>query len=201
MKSLGLTIILSAAVMLTGCRNEGQTAGDRVDEHTNITQGEPEAGVEDTAEGRKDLNLRMEPRSGSNVSGTVRFTEENGEVTMTADLSGLSEGMHAIHLHENADCSADDGSSAGGHWNPTFEKHGKWGDADGYHRGDIGNFEVNAQGEGSITFSTDQWCIGCEDETKNILGKSVIVHDGEDDYTSQPAGNAGTRVGCAEITE
>lgn len=199
MKRIGLTLIFSAALIFTGCKNENQTAGDRVDEHTNMTQGEPEAGIEDTVEGRQDLNLRMEPRSGSNVSGTVRFTQENGEVTMTAELSGLSEGMHAIHLHENADCSADDGSSAGGHWNPTFEDHGKWGDADGYHKGDIGNFEVNELGEGRVTFTTDQWCIGCNDEQKNIIGKSVIVHDGEDDYTSQPSGNAGTRVGCAEI--
>lgn len=201
MKRIGLALIFSAALVFTGCKNENQTAGDRVDEHTNMTQGEPEAGVEDTVEGRKDLNLRMEPRSNSNVSGMVRFTEENGEVTMTAELSGLSQGMHAIHIHENADCSADDGTSAGGHWNPTFEDHGEWGASDGYHKGDIGNFEVNDQGEGSVTFTTDQWCIGCDDQTKNIIGKSVIVHDGEDDYTSQPSGNAGTRVGCAEIKE
>ncbi|WP_029036594.1 superoxide dismutase family protein [Salinimicrobium xinjiangense] len=198
MKNIGISLIVSVALIFTGCKNENQTAADRVDEHTNLTQGEEEAGVDDTMEGR-ELSLRMEPRSDSNVSGTVTFKEENGEVTMTAELSGLSEGMHAIHLHENADCSADDGSSAGGHWNPTFEDHGEWGDVSGYHRGDIGNFDVNSNGEGSITFTTDKWCIGCDDETKNIIGKSVIVHDGVDDYTSQPSGNAGTRIGCAEI--
>ena len=200
MKRVGLSLIFSAALVLTGCRNENQTAGDRVDEHTNMTQDQAEAGANDTNQNR-ELTLQMEPRSGSNVSGTVTFTEENGEVTMTAEISGLSEGQHAIHLHENADCSADDGSSAGGHWNPTFEDHGEWGDSNGYHRGDIGNFDVNSNGTGSVTFTTDQWCIGCDDNTKNIIGKSVIVHDGVDDYTSQPSGNAGTRVGCAEITE
>src|SRR5690606_17645022 len=170
MKRIGLSLIFSAALILTGCRNENQTAGDRVDEHTNMTQEEQEAGADDTSnnEGR-ELSLQMEPRSGSNVSGTVTFTEENGEVTMTAEISGLSEGQHAIHLHENADCSADDGSSAGGHWNPTFEDHGQWGDSNGYHRGDIGNFDVNSEGTGSITFTTDQWCIGCDDNTRNII--------------------------------
>ena len=60
----------------------------------------------------------------------------------------LSPGMHAIHLHEKADCSSPDGKSAGGHWNPTFSKHGKWGDENGYHKGDIGNFEVDENGNG-----------------------------------------------------
>lgn len=201
MKRLGLSLIFSAALIFTGCKNEKETAGDRVDEHTNMTQGEEEAGPGDTYEEDRELTLTMEPRSGSNVSGTVTFKQENGEVTMTAEISGLSEGMHGIHLHENADCSAEDGSSAGGHWNPTFEDHGEWGDSNGYHKGDIGNFDVNSSGEGSITFTTDEWCIGCDDEKKNIIGKSVIVHDGADDYTSQPSGNSGTRVGCAEIRE
>lgn len=199
MKSIGLSFVLSIALLLTGCKNENQTAAERVDEHTNLTQDEAEVGVNDTSP-TQELIVEMEPRSGSNVSGTIAFVEEDGEVTMTAELSGLDEGMHAIHLHENADCSAEDASSAGGHWNPTFEDHGEWGDEDGYHRGDIGNFEANSEGEGSITFTSDAWCIGCEDEKRNILNKAVIVHSGADDFVSQPSGAAGTRVGCAEIT-
>ncbi|MCX2836669.1 MULTISPECIES: superoxide dismutase family protein [Salinimicrobium] len=198
MKRIGISAVLAAALVLTSCKNENQTADERVDEHTNLTQQEEEAGPGDTYV-QDELTLQMEPRSGSNVSGTITFVQENDEVTMTAELTGLEEGMHAIHLHENADCSAEDGTSAGGHWNPTFEDHGEWGDAGGYHRGDIGNFDVNSNGEGSVTFTTDEWCIGCDDEKKNILNKAVIVHAGVDDYTSQPSGNAGTRIGCAEI--
>ena len=198
MKRIGISAVLAAALVLTSCKNENQTADERVDEHTNLTQQEEEAGPGDTYV-QDELTLQMEPRSGSNVSGTITFVQEDDEVTMTAELTGLEEGMHAIHLHENADCSAEDGTSAGGHWNPTFEDHGEWGDAGGYHRGDIGNFDVNSNGEGSVTFTTDEWCIGCDDEKKNILNKAVIVHAGVDDYTSQPSGNAGTRIGCAEI--
>lgn len=198
MKRIGLTLFLSTAVLLTGCRDEKEPAIERVDEHTNLTQQEPEAGAADTYVGQ-EFTIDMEPRSGSNVSGTVTFVEDNGEVTMTAQLTGLEEGTHAIHLHENADCSAEDATSAGGHWNPTFEDHGEWGDPDGYHRGDIGNFEADAAGNATVTFSTDQWCIGCEDENENILNKAVIVHAGADDYTSQPSGDAGSRIGCAEI--
>lgn len=147
------------------------------------------------------LVLEFEPKSGSNVSGTVVFTQIGDRVYMEAELEGLTPGTHAIHLHEKADCSAEDGTSTGGHWNPTFEPHGAWGDEAGYHRGDIGNFEVGDDGLGSISFDTDLWCIGCEDETKNILGKAVIVHQGADDFVSQPSGAAGARISCAAVIE
>ena len=120
---------------------------------------------------------------------------------MVATISGLSEGTHAIHLHEKADCSSDDGKSSGGHWNPTAQPHGKWGATEGFHKGDIGNFEADADGNGSITFTSDQWCIGCGDDTKDILGKAIIVHEGTDDFTSQPSGAAGTRVSCGGVIQ
>jgi Cu-Zn family superoxide dismutase len=149
----------------------------------------------------KTITFSMEPKSNSNVRGEVTFTDKGGMVSMTANLSGLTPGEHAIHLHEKADCSADDGTSTGGHWNPTNEPHGKWGAPEGYHKGDIGNFTADAEGNATVEFETDQWCIGCDDENKNILGKGVIVHEGSDDYTSQPSGAAGSRVSCAGIIE
>lgn len=199
MKQLSLAILCSAALIFTGCRNENQNAEDRVEEHTLETQDETqgdEASIEN--EEPKELTIEIEPRSNSNLSGEAVFTEENGEVTLVATVSGLTEGQHAIHIHEKADCSADDASSAGGHWNPTMEDHGKWGEGE-YHRGDIGNFDVDAEGNGSITFTTDEWCIGCEDEKRDIVGKSIMIHEGVDDFTSQPSGAAGARVGCGEI--
>ncbi|TPG32956.1 superoxide dismutase family protein [Flavobacterium pectinovorum] len=146
----------------------------------------------------KTITVALEPKSNSTVSGTATFTEKNGKVTFVAKMAGLQPGVHAIHIHEKSDCSAADGSSAGGHWNPTFKKHGKWGSAE-YHKGDIGNFTADAKGNGTITLTTDEWCIGCGDATKDILGKGLIVHQGTDDFTTQPTGNAGGRVACAGI--
>ena len=116
-------------------------------------------------------------------------------------MSGLTPGEHAIHIHEKADCSSADGKSTGGHWNPTFAPHGKWGSTEGYHRGDIGNFTADAEGNATVEFSTDEWCLGCGDETKNLIGKGVIVHQGEDDFVTQPTGDAGGRISCAGIIE
>jgi len=120
---------------------------------------------------------------------------------MTAVMDGLTEGTHAIHIHDKADCSSADGKSTGGHWNPTATPHGKWGAAEGYHKGDIGNFNADAKGNGTITHITDEWCIGCGDSNKDILGKAIIVHQGTDDFTSQPSGAAGARVSCGGIIE
>jgi len=146
----------------------------------------------------KKLLLNFEPKSNSTVSGTATFVEKNSKVTFEAKISGLKPGIHAIHIHEKSDCSAADGSSAGGHWNPTFKKHGKWAEGE-YHKGDIGNFTADENGNGTITLTTDQWCIGCDDPTKDVTGKSLIVHKDKDDFVSQPTGNSGARIACSAI--
>ena len=147
----------------------------------------------------KILKFSLETKSGSTTSGMVTLTEKEGSVTLEAHINGLDQGVHAIHIHDKADCSSEDGKSAGGHWNPTFQRHGAWGDADGFHRGDIGNFTANSDGHGMITFNTDLWCLGCDDANKNLVGKSIIVHQGKDDLRSQPSGAAGARVSCVGI--
>lgn len=150
------------------------------------------------SENSKKLALVFESKSNSTVTGNATFVEKKGEVIFVAKISGLKPGTHAIHIHEKSDCSSVDGSSAGGHWNPTFKKHGKW-NMNEYHKGDIGNFTADASGNGTISLTTDQWCIGCGDTTKDILGKGLIVHQGQDDFVSQPAGDAGPRVACSAI--
>ena len=196
MKRISLSLMFFASVALIGCKNENKEKDDQnTSEDTEMNSDMDENGEDEV----KKVTVTLEPKSDSELEGEVVFTEEDGEVSMTAIISGLPAGQHAIHIHETADCSADDGSSAGGHWNPTFEQHGKWGDAEGYHKGDIGNFDVDENGNGTISMTTDEWCIDCGDEEKDIIGKSIIVHDGVDDYVSQPAGDAGNRIGCGII--
>lgn len=146
----------------------------------------------------KEAIAIIEAKSNSEISGQVTFIEQNGIVTMEATIEGASEGNHAIHIHAEGDCSATDGKSAGGHWNPTNESHGKWKQSP-FHKGDIGNIVIGKDGKGSISRETNLWCIGCKDETKNVLGKAIIIHQGPDDFTSQPSGAAGARIGCGTI--
>lgn len=210
MKTLKITVLLLAISITVACKNnkaekEIDNAMEEVEaaaeEVKNEMKKEAENVIEEVDEMLNGLTINLESKSDSGVTGVVDFVEHMGKVTMRADLKGLSEGTHAIHIHEKADCSADDGTSAGGHWNPTAQPHGKWGDAAGFHKGDIGNMQAAADGTASIKMTTDLWCIGCGDPNKDLLGKSVIVHQGTDDFVSQPSGAAGARVSCAGIIE
>ncbi len=197
MKKLGLFFAASAIIAFTSCKDNKKI--DDTDDMDDTIEMDTTTSIDVDKEAPRTLSVTMEPKSGSDAKGEVYFSEEDGKVKMEAKFSGLKPGTHAIHLHESSDCSAADASSAGGHWNPTHEKHGKWGDSDGYHKGDIGNFEADNDGNGSITFDTDEWCIGCGDTNKDIIGKSVIVHAGADDFKSQPSGDAGSRVACGGV--
>lgn len=187
-----LSLLLGAALSCKETKKDVEKVSDDVEEAVEIAIEE----VEETV-----ISFQMEPKSDSNVQGMVKFVEMEGQVSMSATFSGLSPGEHAIHIHEKADCSSADGKSTGGHWNPTAEPHGKWGDAGGFHKGDIGNFLANEDGSAEVSFETDAWCIGCGDPNKDILGKAVIVHQGVDDFTSQPSGAAGARISCTGIIE
>ena len=191
MKKIGIGLTAFCLLFSLGCK---ETKKESPQEAQDVEPVVKEINVE-------KVSFTMEAKSGSEVAGQVTFTEEDGAVSMLAELTGLTPGEHAIHLHEKADCSSDDGKSTGGHWNPTAEPHGKWGGEEGFHRGDIGNFTADEEGNAQVEFSTDLWCLGCEDDTKNILGKAVIVHQGVDDFTSQPSGAAGARISCTGIIE
>ncbi|MBE2273252.1 MAG: superoxide dismutase family protein [Flavobacteriales bacterium] len=143
-------------------------------------------------------NYTINSKSGTQTQGTAKFVQTGKNVEMDLNVYKLTPGIHAVHIHEKGDCSSTDGSSAGGHWNPTNHDHGKFG-SETFHMGDIGNLNADKDGTARLLFKTDKWCIGCKDETKNIVGKSLIIHAGRDDFKTQPTGNAGGRVGCIEI--
>ena len=144
------------------------------------------------------IKKTIKPLNNSTITGTVMFTQKNDSVYLEAHAYGIEPGNKALHIHENGDCSSEDGLSTGGHWNPYGTKHSKWGDPEGFHLGAVGNFEVDSIGHGMMKFATDLWCIGCEKEN-DILNKAVIIHNGADDYISQPSGASGMRIGCMEI--
>ncbi|UQB67942.1 superoxide dismutase family protein [Epilithonimonas zeae] len=140
----------------------------------------------------------VRPKSHTLTQGTANFTQKKGKVEMDLSVFKLTPGLHAVHIHEFGNCSATDASSAGGHWNPSKDDHGKW-DTEHFHMGDIGNLEADKNGQAQLVFSTDKWCLGCDDPMKNIIGKAIVIHAGVDDFHTQPTGNAGGRVGCVEI--
>jgi Cu-Zn family superoxide dismutase len=191
MKNIGILILSIAFISFASC--------DETKKKEEVKETTEKEMVEEIKTEINSIEISLEAKNDSGVTGKLAFMKEGDRITLESKLFGLKPGLHAIHIHEKADCSATDGSSAGGHWNPTFEQHGKWGDDAGYHKGDIGNFEADQDGNGYVTMSTTEWCIGCGDEKRDILGKAIIVHQGADDFVSQPSGDAGSRVVCGAI--
>lgn len=133
------------------------------------------------------------------VNGMATFettTEGKTKMTLVISVAAKANKTVAVHLHEHGDCG-DNGKASHGHWNPANAQHGKWGSAS-FHAGDIGNVKLDAKGKGTLTITTDLWTLGGKAD-KNILDKAIIVHGGADDYTTQPTGNAGDRIGCGLI--
>jgi Cu-Zn family superoxide dismutase len=131
---------------------------------------------------------------GSQVMGTITFTQRDGFVEISGEISGLTPGEHAFHVHEFGDCSDPKGMSAGGHFNPEGHQHGAP-DSDMRHVGDLGN--IKAEGEGKLSLKLEDKVIQLHGP-HSIIGRSLIIHEKRDDF-GQPVGNAGGRVACAVI--
>jgi Cu-Zn family superoxide dismutase len=137
----------------------------------------------------------LHPTGGNNVSGTVSFTQMDNGVKVEADIDGLSPGKHGFHVHQYGDCSAADGTSAGGHYNPTGQPHAGP-DQEKRHVGDLGNVEADGNGNARYERLDSHLKLKGPDA---VIGRGVIVHGGADDLTSQPSGAAGPRVACGVI--
>jgi Cu-Zn family superoxide dismutase len=135
------------------------------------------------------------PTEGNTAHGTVSFTRVDGGIHVVADLQGLSKGKHGFHIHEFGDCSAPDGTSAGGHFNPEGKTHASPAEMD-RHMGDMGNIEADEAGKARLDYIDRMMTL---DGEHSIIGRSVILHKNEDDLKTQPTGNAGPRIACGVI--
>jgi Cu-Zn family superoxide dismutase len=139
---------------------------------------------------------KINPASGSDVHGSVTFEQRGDKVQVIADVSGFAPNtVHGFHIHAIGDCSKWDATSAGGHFNPEHEPHGKGEDR---HVGDMPNLVADSNGVAKMSVELDKMTLK-NNSKDDIIGKAVIVHAWPDDYKSQPTGNAGARVGCGVI--
>lgn len=137
---------------------------------------------------------KLAPTQGNTAEGSVSFTQEANGVRVTGEFGGLTPGAHGFHVHEKGDCSAPDATSAGGHFNPLKQPHGKA--PDPHHVGDLPSLEADANGKAKLDVLVEGVSLTGEN---SIVGRGLIVHAAPDDFTTQPTGNAGARVACAVI--
>jgi Cu-Zn family superoxide dismutase len=135
----------------------------------------------------------------SGITGVVYFDEVHGGTMVTAHIRGLPKfkrngkpvGPHGFHIHVNGDCTPGTTDNpypnTGGHYNPTNQPHGN-------HAGDFPVlFAVS--GDTKMRFFTDKFY------PKDVIGRSVVIHESPDDYRTEPAGDSGKKLACAVIEE
>ena len=120
--------------------------------------------------------------------GEARFYQKGDCVLIKVRVCGLPHsdtGFFALHIHEGCSCTGEDFSETGGHYNPQGNPHPQ-------HAGDLPPLLQCGYGAYLETL-TDRFCVS------DIIGKTLVIHGGPDDFSSQPAGNAGKKIACGII--
>jgi superoxide dismutase, Cu-Zn family len=149
------------------------------------------------AGGGNETVVNMEARSNSVTTGTVTLRERGDTVIARVQLRGLAPNSeHGFHVHEKGDCSAPDATSAGPHFDPGGQPHGRPGSG-AHHAGDLQN--LKADGSGNVNTEVTMSGLTLAAGPNSIVGRSLVVHRDPDDYATQPAGNSGPRIACGVI--
>lgn len=192
MRPLHVLTVATAACLLSACASSPESGPAA---SPSMSQGAPMGATRGT---QASASANLSAASGSLVSGKLMLMPMGDGVHVTGEIGGLKpNGTHAFHIHEKGDCSAADASSAGGHFNPATQPHGRQ-SAPKHHAGDSDNLVANTDGVAKVDAHFAGVVLGGGGST-DIVGKAVVVHADPDDYTSQPAGNAGSRIACGVI--
>ena len=131
--------------------------------------------------------------------GTATLVPMGGGVHITATLSHLPPGTHALHIHAAGKCEAPGFTTAGPHFNPENKQHGTENPM-GAHAGDLPNFDVAKNGTAHLSVMASHVTLGAgENSLFHTGGTALVIHEKADDNKTDPAGNAGARIACGVI--
>lgn len=152
---------------------------------------------------QKKINIAIANIKGNSdypsLHGRVILKQEEYGVIVTAEIYGLPinnkekcpSNIFGFHIHEGNSCTGtatDIFSNVGAHYNPNNCKHPS-------HTGDLPPLFGNKEGYAYLSTLTDRFTLN------EILGKTIIIHDKPDDFTTQPSGNSGNKIACGKIVE
>ena len=122
------------------------------------------------------------------LRGTVRFIPRKNGTLVIAEISGLpatDTGFFAFHTHEGGNCSGPDFPNTGSHYDPDDRDHP-------LHAGDLPPL-LSSGGYAYLAVMTDRFRV------KDVIGRTVVIHSGPDDFRTQPSGSAGNKIACGVI--
>ncbi len=123
------------------------------------------------------------------LSGVARFFQRSDGVLVTIRVTGLPAenpgGFFGLHIHGGSGCAGENFAGTGGHFNPAGTPHPA-------HAGDLPPL-LSCGGRAYLAVLTDRFTVA------DIIGRTVVIHGGSDDFRSQPAGDAGTKIACGVI--
>ena len=189
------SLVLSLTLLLVACSREQPEGAPRAPDNTTAAPAEKSAEPAATAPAAA---VQIAPTQGNTVTGALALAQSAEGVHITGSIQGLKpDAEFGFHVHEKGDCTAPDGSSAGGHFNPTQAQHGNP-TGPTHHAGDMLNIKSDAQGVAQVDVTAAGTSLNGNPGT-DIMGKAIVVHEGPDDYATQPSGNSGKRVACGVI--
>ena len=122
------------------------------------------------------------------LQGQVKFYQRRNYVLVQAVIRGLPDteaGFFGFHIHAVGSCTGSDFADTGSHYNPADAPHPS-------HAGDLPPL-MYCNGNAYMSAATDRFNIA------DIFGRTVVIHSMPDDFRTQPAGNAGTKIACGVI--
>jgi superoxide dismutase, Cu-Zn family len=194
MRAMHPSLAIALTLLMAACSREQPTGAPREPDPATAAPAEKTAEPAAAAE----AVAQIAPTQGNTVTGSLALAQSPQGVHITGTVQGLKpDAEFGFHVHEKGDCTAPDGSSAGGHFNPTQAQHGNPTSAT-HHAGDMLNIKSDAQGIAQVDVTAAGTSLHGDSGT-DVLGKAIVIHEGPDDYTTQPSGNSGKRVACGVI--
>ena len=190
MRQAGFLLIGGAAFAVAACATDTETTG---------TAAAGDGGPIVSTIGPPILNADVRDAQGrSRARATVEQAGDSLRVRI--ESTGMSAGSYGAHIHTTGRCEAPAFTTAGPHWNPTGQMHGK-DNPDGMHKGDLPNLMVGADGRGSLEYTIPHAVLSGMLPTKLVDedGAAVVIHANADDYRTDPSGNSGDRIACGVL--
>jgi Cu-Zn family superoxide dismutase len=187
-----IVAIATLSLALAGCGTE-QPATDQPAVNEQAAGTEAAANTSNAAEGAATASLRT---AAGEARGQATATQAGDGISVRVEAMNMAPGTYAAHIHTTGRCDPPAFESAGSHWNPSSQQHGR-DNPQGPHKGDLPNLTIAADGQGTVEFTIPAASVtGGATAMLDADGAAMMIHEKADDYRTDPTGNAGARIAC-----